>query len=282
MWDAAAAERYEAWYKNPRGSFALAREQRLLADVVSPWQRRNQTLLEIGCGAGHFLEMFYHGGFDVTGIDSSEAMLAKARARMGNKATLRIGSASHLPFDDCEFDYVAMVTALECMDDPEAALQEAFRVAKRGVVIAYLNAWSLYGLEQKYKSARYALRERIAKKKTKDAGYSLPESERKRILHLARWLNIVKICQMIHKASGKLPAVYRSTLFAPSCLWRGNKPFSLSWWHLLPFGAVSVVRVDLMPVSPTTIIIRAPKVARTAGVSARVVTTNRSLQSKEK
>lgn len=282
MWDAAAAARYEAWYKSPRGSFALAREQRLIADVVSPWQRRNQTLLEIGCGAGHFLEQFYHGGFDVTGIDSSEPMLERARDRMGNKATLRLGPASHLPFDDDEFDYVAMVTALECMDDPKDALEEAFRVAKRGVVIAYLNAWSLYGLEQKYKYLRLFLQEKAAKKKVKDAGYSLPESERKRILQQARWLNILEICRMIRKASGKFPDVYRSTLFSPSFLWRGNKPFSLSWWHLLPFGAVSVVRVDLQPVSPTTMTIRTPNVARATGVSAGVVTMDRYPKSKEK
>lgn len=260
----------------------MAREQRLLADVISPWQRRNQTLLEIGCGAGHFLELFYHGGFDVTGIDNSEAMLEKARNRMGNKATLRLGPASHLPFDDGEFDYVAMVTALECIDDPEEALAEAFRVAKRGVVIAYLNAWSLYSLEQKYKFFRLSLQEKAAKKKVRNAGYSLPDPERKRILQQARWLNILEVCRMIRKVSGKLPDVYRSTLFSPSILWRGNRPFSLSWWHLFPFGAVSVVRVDLQPVSPTTMTIRAPNVARTAGVSAGVVTMDRYSQSKEK
>jgi ubiquinone/menaquinone biosynthesis C-methylase UbiE len=282
MWDTATAERYETWYKSPRGSFALGREQRLLADVVSPWQRRSQTLLEIGCGAGHFLELFYNGGFDVTGIDNSEAMLEKARERMGNKATLRVGQASHLPFDDGEFDYVAMVTALECMYGDEEALNEAFRVAKRGIVIMYLNAWSLYSLEQKYKFFRLSLQERSAKKKVEDDRYSLPEPERKHILQKTRWLNILEICRMVRKASGKFPNVYHSTLFSPSFLWRGNKPFSLSWWHLLPFGAVSVVRVDLMPVSPTTMNIRTPNVARTARGSAGVVTMDRYPKSKEK
>ncbi|CAK7000673.1 MAG: 2-methoxy-6-polyprenyl-1,4-benzoquinol methylase, mitochondrial [Desulfovibrio sp.] len=282
MWDAAAAERYEAWYESPRGAFALAREQRLIADIISPWQRRNQTLLEIGCGAGHFLEMFYHGGFDVTGIDKSEAMLEKARNRMGCKATLRTGTASHLPFDDGEFDYVAMVTALECMGDPEEVLEEAFRVATRGVVIAFLNAWSLYGLEHKYKAARASLQERAAKKNAAKAGYPLPEPERKRMLQQARWFNILGVGRMVRKTSGKFPDTCRSTLFSPSFLWRGNKPFSLSWWHLLPFGAVSVVRVDLTPVSPTTMTIRTPKVARTVGASAGVVTMDRYPQSKEK
>lgn len=271
MWDAAAAERYEAWYKSPRGSYALAREQRLIADVISPWQRRNQTLLEIGCGAGHFLELFYHAGFDVTGIDSSEPMLEKARARMGSKATLRVGAASRLPFDDDEFDYAAMITALECMDEPKEALAEAFRVARRGVVIAYLNAWSLYNLERKYKRLKTAALSGVAGRVLPVPGRPLPREEGKSILETVRWRSILGISRMVRKASGKFPDTYRSTLFTPSFFWRGHQPFSLSWWQLLPFGAVSIVRVDLTPVSPTTMLIRSPKVARAVGASAGAV-----------
>jgi len=282
MWDKEATDRYEAWYESPRGSFALAREQRLMADVISPWYRRNQTLLEIGCGAGHFLQLFYGGGFDVTGIDKSEAMLEKARTRMGNKATLRCGNAEHLPFDDGEFDYVAIVTSLECMDDPEAALSEAFRVATRGVVIAYLNSWSLYRLEQKLKFAVRNLRMRHAERRAAKAGEPQPEPLRMSTLRKARWFGLLEMYRMIRKVSGKRPKVFRSTLFSPSLLWRGVRPFSLSWAHLLPFGAVSIVRVDLLPVCATTIVIRSPKMARAARAPAGVVTMDRYPQYEEK
>ncbi|MDL2210355.1 class I SAM-dependent methyltransferase [Desulfovibrio sp. OttesenSCG-928-O18] len=282
MWDKDAAERYEAWYASARGSFALAREQRLIADVISPWHRRNQTLLEIGCGAGHFLQLFYGGGFDVTGIDKSEAMLEKARTRMGNKATLRCGAAEHLPFDDGEFDYVAMVTSLECMDDPETALGEAFRVATRGVVIAYLNAWSLYRLEHKLKFAVSGLRQRLAARRAAKRGEPEPPPQRVRTLQQARWFDLVEMYRMIRKVSGKRPKVFQSTLFSPSLLWRGVRPFSLSWAHLLPFGAVSVVRVDLLPVCATSIVIRSPKMARAARPHAGVVTMDRYPQCEEK
>lgn len=268
MWDAEAAERYEAWYQTPTGSFALAREQRLMADVISVWPRRHHTLLEIGCGAGHFLEMFYGGGFDVTGIDNSEAMLEKARQRVGNKVTLRTGNAERLPFDDGEFDFVAMVTSLECMDDQEAVLAEAFRVATRGIVIAYLNSWSLYRLEQTAGHWWRACRHMAASRKAAKTGSPMPEPERKRALLQARWFNLLSLCRMIYKVSGKRPNSFRSTLFPPSWLWRGFKPFSLSWAHLLPFGAVGVVRIDLVPVTGTAIVIRTPKVARAAQISA--------------
>ncbi|MCC8195164.1 MAG: class I SAM-dependent methyltransferase [Deltaproteobacteria bacterium] len=275
MWDQAAAERYEAWYATPRGSFALAREQRLMADMVSPWQRRNHSLLEIGCGAGHFLEMFHDGGFDVTGVDKSEAMLDKARERMGSRATLRVADAARLPFDDDEFDYVAIVTALECMDDPGSALSEAFRVARRGVVIAYLNSWSVYRQEQRFARFRRQLRYSLAVRKAEKAGLPPPDPGRRRALD-SPWFNLVSICRLIRDVSGHRPSSFRSTLFSPSFCWRGIKPFSLSWAHLLPFGAVSVVRVDLMPVAATATVIRTPKMAPAARAPAGVITMDSS------
>ena len=275
MWDKEAAERYEAWYATPRGSFALAREQRLMADMVSPWHRRNHTLLEIGCGAGHFLQMFHDGGFDVTGIDKSEAMLDKARERMGFRATLRIGDAAHLPFDDGEFDYVALVTALECMEDSKAALAEAFRVATRGVVIAYLNAWSVYWMEQQTGKFWRAARRTLAERKAALAGASPLDQDRQRTRLNARWFNLFSMCRLIREVSGKCPSAFRSTLFSPSFLWRGQRAFSLSWAQLAPFGAVSVVRVDLMPVAATTTLIRTSKMARAARAPAGAITMDR-------
>jgi SAM-dependent methyltransferase len=271
MWDKAAAERYEAWYATPRGSFALAREQRLMADMISPWQRRNHTLLEIGCGAGHFLEMFYDGGFDVTGVDKSEAMLEKARERMGRRAALRLSDAAYLPFDDGEFDYVAIITALECMEDPNSALSEAFRVARRGVVVAYLNSWSLYRQEQRLSRAWRQFRRALAAR----GAVSLSGPDRQRALD-SRWFNLFSIWRLIRKVSGKRLSAFRSTLFSPSFWWRGVKPFSLSWAHLLPFGAVSVVRVDLVPVAATATGIRVPKIARAARAAAGAISMDSS------
>lgn len=274
MWDKAAAERYEAWYATPRGAFALGREQRLLSDIISPWQRRSRNLLEIGCGAGHFLDMFYEGGFDVTGIDKSEAMLEKARDRMGCRVTLRTGDAAHLPFDDGDFDYVAIVTALECFEDPKAALEEAFRVASRGVVIAYLNAWSIYRQEQVIAQAWRSFKYNLAVRKAKRSGVSPPEPDRRRALQEANWFNLLSMWRLVREVSGKRPAAVRSTLFPPSFLWRGYPAFAQSWWQLLPFGAVSVARVDLMPVSATTQIIRTPKMAQAARARAEAVSVN--------
>lgn len=246
----AALERLEAWYASPKGAFALARKQRMLSTVIAPWQRRYHSLLEIGCGSGLFLKQFYSGGFDVTGVDKNEAMLDKARRTMGNKVTLRNGDATRLPFDDGQFDYTALVTSLEYMDKPEEVLREAFRVATHGLVIAFTNAWSLLRLEQLLSRAYRRIQRRFALSEKSTNKFFTGKAD---ILH---WYNVFSLCRAIYVASGLRPTAIHSTLFAPSAFWWGKPLFTLPWVSLLPFGAVTVVRVDIIPLCPTPLVLR--------------------------
>ena len=94
-WD---AQRYEKWYASDQGRAALAAERRLLDSVVDQWPRRNQRVLEIGCGTGIFQQILFDDGFDVAGIDRSPAMIEGARARLGPGAELYIGNGEALRF----------------------------------------------------------------------------------------------------------------------------------------------------------------------------------------
>ena len=79
-WNRESAVRYDKWAGTVRGSFALQQEKKLLQGVIAPWPRRKQKLLDIGCGTGMFLEFFWSCGFDLTGMDKSPDMLARAYA----------------------------------------------------------------------------------------------------------------------------------------------------------------------------------------------------------
>ncbi len=250
QWDSEeAVSRYEAWYATPRGSFALESERLLLSQMLSHWPRRGSSLLEVGCGAGHFLELFWEAGFDVTGLDRSQAMLDAARRRLGHKAALELGNAEYLPFEDNSFEYVALVTALECMDKPETALAEAFRVARRGVVVAFLNRWSLHWVAEHWRGlARKCLPLKCMPERWR------PATEEK---EKPRYFSPLEMTRLIRAASGRRPGAPRSVLFAPSVLWRGKAGSrnGLRWWSALPFGAMAALRVDLIPVCVTPIIL---------------------------
>jgi len=64
------------------------------------------TILDVGCGTGTGLERYLEAGCEVFGIDASQAMLNEARSRLGDRATLTLGNAADMPYDDNTFDVV--------------------------------------------------------------------------------------------------------------------------------------------------------------------------------
>jgi ubiquinone/menaquinone biosynthesis C-methylase UbiE len=105
----------------------------------------DRDVLEVGCGTGLLLERIAHFARSTKGIDLSDGMLEKARAR-GLDVTL--GSATDLPFDDARFDVACSFKVLPHVRDIERALKEMTRVVRPGgmVVIELYNPFSLRGL----------------------------------------------------------------------------------------------------------------------------------------
>jgi ubiquinone/menaquinone biosynthesis C-methylase UbiE len=89
--------------------------------------------LELGCGTGVFLEKVARSGALIHGLDLSEELLAKARARLGAFAnvTLDQGNAEQMPYEDQAFDAVYGSSVLHHLD-LDAALREVHRVLRPG------------------------------------------------------------------------------------------------------------------------------------------------------
>ncbi|HKJ76151.1 MAG TPA: class I SAM-dependent methyltransferase [Gammaproteobacteria bacterium] len=131
---------YEAWYRTERGGWIAEREHALMQRLLAATP--GQTLLDVGCGTGHFSRRFATDGLIVTGIDPDAAMLAYARAEGGPVSYIQ-GDALALPFAAASFDYCAAVTSLCFIPAPAAALAEMWRVCRRGVLLGLLNRHSL-------------------------------------------------------------------------------------------------------------------------------------------
>ena len=141
IFDLKLAELYEAWEKSPEGVLCDRLSNELMVHLLRP--QKGERVLDIGCGTGNHLLLFYRLGLDVTGLDASPYMLDRARARLGHKATLKLGRAEELPFEDNEFDLATLILTLEFLDDPITALQEAGRLTRNRVLIGTLNGLSL-------------------------------------------------------------------------------------------------------------------------------------------
>lgn len=101
---------------------------------VARWmQEEPRSALDVGCGAGGVVERLRSRGVRAAGVEASprairglvEAGLPGARA-----------AAEALPFSDDAFDWVGMRHVPHHLPDLDAALAEATRVARVGVILA--------------------------------------------------------------------------------------------------------------------------------------------------
>jgi ubiquinone/menaquinone biosynthesis C-methylase UbiE len=149
------AHRYDAWYQTPRGA-TYDRLEKEAIDKLLPSASNGGTLLEIGCGTGHWSRYFSNKGFAVTGVDVSERMIAVARQRNIAGGTFEVANAERLPFADGTFDVSAAVTTLEFVADPAVAVAEMARCAKKPggtLIVGALNRLSAYNQSRQREAA---------------------------------------------------------------------------------------------------------------------------------
>jgi len=139
------ASGYEAWYEST-GRRADRLEKALLKRLLACFPRAG-SLLEVGCGTGHFTRWFEELGLQTAGIDLSLPMLAEA-IHLSSLPYVH-SDALALPFSSGAFDLVALITTLEFVADPVQALGEALRVCRQGLLLGALNRQSLLGWQRK-------------------------------------------------------------------------------------------------------------------------------------
>jgi SAM-dependent methyltransferase len=132
---------YEAWYEST-GRRADRLEKALLKRLLTHFLRAD-TLLEVGCGTGHFTRWFDKQGLQAAGLDVSLPMLAEA-TRLDSPPCLH-GDALALPLCSEAFDLVVLITTLEFVADPVQAVAQALRVCRQGLLLGVLNRHSLLG-----------------------------------------------------------------------------------------------------------------------------------------
>ena len=197
-----AATGYDAWYNTPRGQRVERAERALLSELLTAFPR-GESLLEIGCGTGRF-SAWLAPTFRVLGIDRSPAMLAEMRARHPRIPAV-LGDAHQLPLSDAAINLVVFITTLEFLEDPLAALREAVRVARRGLILVVLNCWSAGGLSRR-----------------------VGPQARSALLGQARDWTLSSLGAMVREAAGGRLAglLWTSTLF-PDGLWAARRRLPL-------------------------------------------------------
>jgi SAM-dependent methyltransferase len=117
-----------------QAAFGLGAMKRYMATApvrVAP----GGLVLDIGCGAGHDLELLRDGGFRPIGLDPSAVMLGETARRLPGVPLVR-GTGERLPFGSGVLDGCRLERVLIHVDDPAAVLAEVARVVRRGGFVA--------------------------------------------------------------------------------------------------------------------------------------------------
>jgi demethylmenaquinone methyltransferase/2-methoxy-6-polyprenyl-1,4-benzoquinol methylase len=141
-------------YDRVGATLSLGQDPRWRGFLVSRLPRDGGHVLDVATGTGLVAAELVRRGFDVTGVDQSPEMLARAHRRFGDRVELAEASAESLPFGDASFDHLTVTYLLRYVEDPGTTLAELARVVREGGVIASLEfgvpgglaraAWEVY------------------------------------------------------------------------------------------------------------------------------------------
>jgi SAM-dependent methyltransferase len=95
------------------------------------------SFLDAGCGEGFVADLILKQlpGISLTGFDFNPEAVAVARTKVPN-ATFETASIFDIPFASRSFDVVGCFEVLEHQTDPDSALRELSRVARRAVILS--------------------------------------------------------------------------------------------------------------------------------------------------
>lgn len=139
-YDEAVDVEWETW--RPAGAPELHRwvlEQKLAGALeLAVRSVEGATIVNVCSGSGMDAEFLFDRGADVVLVDLSLAALRRARTRLsarGYRPGLVRARTERLPFDDRSFDFGFVHDGLHHLDEPELAVRELARVARRAVFV---------------------------------------------------------------------------------------------------------------------------------------------------
>lgn len=134
----------EVLYKRAVGELPEMESSKKIAVEVKKYIKNNDRVLDVGCGAGHYLRSLRRElsdiSFSYTGLDATNdyIQLAKKAFAGDNKCTFMVSDIYDIRLQDNSHELVMCNNVLLHLPSIEKPLNELIRVAKRNVVVRLL------------------------------------------------------------------------------------------------------------------------------------------------
>jgi len=143
-WETEDERQYgEVLYRRAIGELPEMESSKAAAELLAPFVRPDDHILDVGCGAGHYLKSFQKSiqvPFFYTGADATPYYLELAKKAFPETDRISFAQADifNLPFADASFDIVTANNVLLHLPNIIKPVEELCRVAKRTVIIRSL------------------------------------------------------------------------------------------------------------------------------------------------
>jgi 2-polyprenyl-3-methyl-5-hydroxy-6-metoxy-1,4-benzoquinol methylase len=174
--------------------------------------RQSGKLLEVGCGAGFFLKAAERAGWDVTGVEVSQAAVDFARESL--HLNVQSGTVETVPLPTNAFDVIALFDVIEHLFDAHSTLQKIHQLLRPSGVLVIstpnINALSRFILDSTWAVLSpfehlYYFSEKTLKQTLRKAGFSH--------LHFERCFTGQGLYQTMNPHHNQAPIAPRSKIY---------------------------------------------------------------------
>src|SRR4051794_39819396 len=121
---------YNDYFAQRQRHEQLARRRLARIEQLRPGRGR---ILDVGCAAGFFLKVAQDRGWDVRGVELSEAMVEYASRLLGQPIARRVTALDAMP---TSFDAITLWEYIEHIPDPRDEVRRLVELLKPGGVLA--------------------------------------------------------------------------------------------------------------------------------------------------